>query len=228
MDGFLDEYLPDEVPGYPCVKVPRTHTSITAVASGQERRRQLRDHALNRFVLPVADGRCWDVLEALNRHWLVTAGPVFSFPFRDPFDFASRDLVQPNIEPTVLRTDQVLGVGDGTSTRFQMRKRYTLGSETYSRLIQVPVVSSILVGMNALAPTVAHPTLSGGPYTFTVEREGGIIEFDHAPAVGMALTWGGYFDIPVRFDSDETFEAVLRAYQVGGFSDMTLVEVPLC
>jgi uncharacterized protein (TIGR02217 family) len=217
--SFIDTYLPEEVPGYPCVSVPRTKTSINVSAGGGEQRNQEWEHPLHRFILPDAPGRQWEIIESLKKHWLIMAGPANSFPFRDPLDFASRDLVKPNIEPTLAGADQVLGTADGARQSFQLQKTYTRGAQTYVRPIYLPVLSSVIVtANNVLVPDT----------DYTVTRTGGVVTFDTAPESGVVIRAGFLFDCEVRFESDEQLEAILRTFAVGGFSEIVLVEVRRC
>jgi uncharacterized protein (TIGR02217 family) len=80
-----------------------------------------------------------------------------------------------------------------TSTTFQIGKRYTKGSATYTRKITKPV-SSI--------------TVSGGG-SYTVDYTTGIItKVSGADPTG----WTGDFDIPVQFENSElTWQIVARA-----------------
>jgi uncharacterized protein (TIGR02217 family) len=122
---FVDEYMPSNVPGTPCVSSPRFKTSIQVNAGGREQRNQEWEHPLHRFVLPEAVARQWDVVQSLMTHWRIMRGPFHSWPWRDPLDFASCDLVRPNQIPTVAMTDQVIGTGTGFTTDFQLTKTYT-------------------------------------------------------------------------------------------------------
>lgn len=231
MGEFVDQYLPDEVPGYPCISAPRTNTTITANAGGNEQRNQNWDHPLHTFILPEAAGRNWSVIEALKKHWLIMRGPWRSFPWRDPLDKASIDLLVPN-EPDedlldrISRADQTLGTGDGFTDSFQLVKTYTVGSETYERTIHLPVEESVLVEINGKAHD--DPTHAGGAYSFTVSRPGGVVALSYPPPAGHAVKAGFLFDVEVRFESDDAFEGILRTYQAGGFADITLIEVRPC
>lgn len=219
MTGFIDEYLPEAVPGYPCVSVPRTKTTIQVTSGGNERRNQDWEHPLHRFVLPEAAGRDWATVEALKAHWLIMRGPLYSFPWVDPLDFASCSLTRPNLTPTVAADDQAIGTGTGFTDRFQLVKIYAVGSETYTRTIHLPVLDTVLVAANGT------PVSSSD---FTVSRPGGEIVFDTPPANGVAITAGFLFDCEVRFEGDDQLESILRTYQVGGFADLTLIEVRPC
>lgn len=221
---FLDIYMPDEVPGYPCVSAPRTKTSIQVSAGGGEHRNQEWEHPLFRFVLPEGI-REWPVVQALSKMWRVTAGPYRSFAWRDPLDFASGDLAVPNPEedPVPGLTDQEIGVADGFTDSFQLVKTYTYGGETYDRLIHLPVLDTVVIAIDGV---VVDPT------DYAVSRPGGVVTFNVPPPIPEddpgIITAGFLFDVEVRFESDEAFEGILQTWQAGGFADLTLVEVRPC
>lgn len=217
---FLDAYMPAEVPGYPCVSAPRTKTTIQVNAGGNERRNQEWQHPLMKFVLPEGI-RQWDVVQALGKMWRITSGPYKSFPWRDPLDFSSGDLTVPNPEtdPTPTMTDQVLGAGDGFTDSFQLVKLYSYGGDTYTRNIHLPVLSTVVISNNGVLVSASD---------YTVTRPGGVVTFDTPPLAGHALKAGFLFDVEVRFEADDVFEGILRTWQAGGFSDLTLVEVRPC
>lgn len=217
--SFIDEYLPEAVPGYPCASVPLTKTTINVTSGGREQRNREWEHPLHRFVLPEAAGRNWSVVEELKKHWLIMAGPAESFPFRDPLDFASCNLVKPNLTPTVAASDQIIGTGTGFTDTFQLTKTYTVGAETYVRTIHLPVLSSVVISVNGVTVD---------PADYSVSRPGGVVTFDTAPTDGHVVRAGFLFDCEVRFESDDQLESILRTYQVGGFADITLIEVRPC
>ena len=223
MGGFIDQYMPPEVPGYPCVSAPRTKTSIQVTAGGNERRNQEWEHPLFRFNLPEAPGREWKVIEGIKNHWMAMRGPFHSWPFTDPLDKASVALLKANEkdESVLLRitaTDQLIGTGDGFTDKFGLVKTYTVGSETYTRRIHLPVLDTVKVG-------VAGAEQATG---FTVTRPGGVVQFDAPPANGSQITAGFLFDVEVRFENDDVFEGIVRTYEVGGFAGLDLIEVRPC
>ena len=237
---FIDAYMPDKIRGYPFKSEPRWSTSITAVSSGSERRNQNWVHPLHRFTAPESVS-CMEDLELIKAMWMATAGPADSFPIRDPLDFASRALVLPNeVPPVLLRTDQYLGtfnpetksydraIGDGLTREFQLVKEYVFGPRTYRRLIALPVVATILIGVDGFAAGGADPSPQGGPFVVNVERYGGVVEFDHAPEDGSVLTWGGLFDVEVRFEADDSYAGITRAFGITGAADLSFVELRPC
>lgn len=223
MAEFVDVYLPAKVPGLPCLGAPRFKTTIQVDAGGGERSNQEWEHPLHRFVLPEAVARDWEVVQQLKKHWLITRGPHKHFPWRDPLDFASCDLVRPNQVPTVAMSDQLVGTADGFTDRFQLLKTYSIGGETYDRVIHLPVVDSVLVALDGLLVDEAE---------YTVTRPGGEIVFNAPPTPEVGnpgiITAGFLFDVEVRFENDEAFEGILRATRAAGFADLTLIEVRPC
>lgn len=224
MVRFVDKYLGSRIQGWPVEVAPIFSTQIAEVDSGAEQaNRRWYDPKRD---ISIPDGvRDHATFETLKRHVFVMGGPAQTWPWRDPTDFASCDLVTPNEVPTYTLTDQPLGTGDGITTRFQLTKRYDLGSPAtpYDRVIRFPVVSTILIGVDGVAPADVSP-----PLTATVTRYGGYVDFNIAPAVNAVLTWGGLFDIQVRFEADDTFRGILKTYGVSGFADIPLKEVRFC
>src|SRR6266403_197159 len=95
------------------------------------------------------------------------------------------------------------GVGDGTTTVFQMVKNYATGALTDQRLIRKPISGTCAFFDN------------GSPVSPTVDYTTGLATFGSPPVTGHALTWTGQFDVPVRFDVDDMkYEIVDR--QSGG------------
>lgn len=219
MTRFRDVYAPPEMPGYPCISSPRTSTTIVQVSSGAENANQNWEHPLWRYTLPEAV-REHSVYEALKAHWLVMAGPAYTWPFRDPLDFASVDLAKANVAPTVTMLDQLIGTGDGATTSFQLVKSYTRGAYSYARKIELPVTSTVLVSVAGVDVSGSNP--------WTVSRPGGVVTFTTAPTPGQLIKAGFLFDVEVRFESDDVLDGIVRSYQISGFADIPLVGVRTC
>lgn len=220
--SFLDIYMPEEIPGYPCVSAPRTNTSIQVSAGGGEHRNQNWEHPLHTFIMPEGI-REWAAVQNLGKMWKITAGPFHSFAWHDPLDFSSGDLIAPNPEddPVPTTTDQTIGTADGFTDSFQLVKAYTYGGETYDREIHLPVLSTVVVAIDGVLVDEAD---------YTVSRPGGVVTFDVPPVIAAPgiITAGFLFDVEVRFESDDAFEGILRTWQAGGFADLTLIEVRPC
>lgn len=223
MTRFVDEYMHECVPGYPAFCSPRWSTDLAMADSGDEQVNQRWAHPLHRYTLPEAV-RTMEVFNAIRDHWLVMRGPAHTWPFRDPMDFASVALTSPNTEPVTGPFDQALGTGDGITRTFQLSKRYTRGSQTYDRIIRLPVVDSIRIASDPSGISPVFEMLSG----WSVNRTTGMVTFDVAPGNGDVLTWGGLFDVPVRFEADDSFDGIVRTFGIGGFADITLLETRSC
>lgn len=220
MSRFLDTYSPEEMPGYPCISSPRWSTHIVTVDSGDETANARWADPLHTFTLPSVP-RKHEHYAAVRNHWYAMRGPLHTWPFRDPLDFASVELVAPNREPTITPLDQAIGTGDGVTTDFQLIKTYYSGAQTYERQIFLPIHSTVRVALDAVEE-------ADSPSTWTVTRQGGVVSFVTPPGLGVAITAGFFFDCNVRFESDDTFGGILKNWEVAGFADIALVEVPLC
>lgn len=214
---FLDIYLPTGVLSQQTTASPMFSTTIVRSDSGDEQRNRNRVHPMHFYRIPDA-AKDHDVVEALRSHWMVTAGPLTSFAFRDPMDFASVGLQTVNVAPAVTALDQAIGTGDGFRKVFQITKTYASGGFSYTRPIRLPVVASLLVAVGGVVQ----------PSGWTVARVGGSITFGTAPAAGLAITAGYLFDVPVRFASDDDFGSILHDFRVSGSADLMLVETTLC
>jgi len=111
-------------------------------------------------------------------------------------------------------TDQAIGIGDGATVAFQLARTYDSGTSDWTRTIAKPVSGSVLIALDGT------PQASG----FSVDDTTGIVTFDTAPAVGIAITAGFEFDVPVRFDTDR-LDIDLDAFAAGSAPHVPLVEV---
>lgn len=197
---------------------PGFKTEIVQTDSGREQR--VAHWADPLYQYNAKNGvKSWQDLADLKAHFLARHGARDSFPFKDWTDFnttldgRSRDDAGVS---TVTATDQALGVGDGIKTTFQLVKTYTRPVGAYSRVITRPVVSTIVVAVNG-SPTTA----------FTVDAATGVVTFSSAPANGAVLTWGGEFDVPVRYgeENDQLLSISIDDYGYGSLEDVILLEV---
>jgi uncharacterized protein (TIGR02217 family) len=228
---FIDEYLPAEAQGLPCMSAPRFSTRITLAKSGDEARNQNWYSPLRRFSLPEAVGD-QDTFEQVLTFWLNTGGPFATWPFRDPFEFASCALSEANVEPDYTAGDQLLGVGNGTTTQWQLTKVRPLGGASsgysYTRTISLPILSTIEIEIDGYAPADC-PEEQGGPYTVvSITRPGGLVTITPPIKAGVAATWGGLFDTEVRFEGDDSFDQVMHSFSTTGSAPLNFVEVRRC
>ena len=94
-------------------------------------------------------------------------------------------------------------------------KRYESGAQTWTRRIVKPVAGSLRVALGGIEPS---------PSSWSVNTTTGIVTFDTAPAVGVLVTAGFEFDVPVRFDSDR-LDVTWDLDRLGSIASIPLVEV---
>ena len=162
------------------------NTSVTRSQSGRHMANANWSYPLHEYNVgyPV---RSFNMLAQLTDYFHVCGGQFGGFRFKDHKDFKSCGPLS-----AVSHTDQALGTGDGNETQFQLIKVYSVGGYNRSRIIQKPVLNTIKIGVDGVL------TGSG----FTIDHTKGIVTFDAAPANGKVLTWGGEFDVPVKFKVD--------------------------
>jgi uncharacterized protein (TIGR02217 family) len=212
---FIDLRAPPDIGEYPCNASPRWSDRVTTADSGDTLVTARWAHPLYRFTLPEAI-RTQDTLEAVRDHWLIMHGPAFTWPFANPLDFASCALTDDR-QAFISPNDQIIGVGTGYATRFQLIKRYARGSQHYDRPITLPIPETVKVSVGGVPWPHQH---------YTVSRRGGVVVFDRPPGVGQIIRAGFLFEHEVRFDGDDGFEAIQQSFAASGYGALTLIEVP--
>ncbi|WP_420431595.1 phage distal tail protein, Rcc01695 family [Hyphobacterium sp.] len=186
---------------------PVRRTEIVALVSGHEERNSPWAHSRRRW--NAAPGiRSLNDVETLIAFFEARHGQLHGFRFRDPVDHASGVPVSP--------TDQVLGVGDGNTSEFQLIKRYEDAAGAYDRPIRKPVAESVRVAVDGIAQAEGTD--------FTVDTATGEVSFAIAPAAGTMLTAGYEFDVPARFDTDR-LDISLDAIEAGEIADLPIIEI---
>ena len=113
--------------------------------------------------------------------------------------------------------EQSIGTGDGSTTAFQIFKRYIDDdalAPPYDRELKKIVAGSVSVA-------VAASSMASG---WSVDDTTGILTFDAAPAVDADITVACEFDVPVRFDTD-LMQAAIPGPDVHHWQSVKLVEV---
>jgi len=184
---------------------PERRTDVTTLASGREHRnarwsRSRRHYNAGYGVKSIDD------LAVVTAFFEERCGRLHSFLWRDGLDSQSGR--------PVTAFDQPLGIGDGTTTTFQLVKTYGTGFDTQIRPITKPVAASVVIGGDGVE-------LETG---FAVDALTGVVTFDDAPAEDAVLTAGFVFDVPVRFDTDR-LEAVRTGFSAAEIPNIPLIEV---
>jgi uncharacterized protein (TIGR02217 family) len=114
----------------------------------------------------------------------------------------------------------VVGIGDGTQSRFKLVKNYGSGADAYARPIRKPVPGSLRIAVAGMEKTISTH--------FSFDDATGEIVFapGAVPANGQSVTAGYEFHVPVRFDVDH-LSASLTAFKAGQVPTIPLAEVLL-
>jgi uncharacterized protein (TIGR02217 family) len=102
------------------------------------------------------------------------------------------------------------------TVEFALSKTYRSGLQTYERPVVKPVAGSVLV---ALAGDPKVDTLE-----FAMDHASGVITFASPPDIGVLITAGFEFDVPVRFDTDR-LQTSVGAFQAGEVPSVPVIEV---
>ncbi len=187
---------------------PERRTQIVELASGDVERNASWANSRRRYDVAYGIRRA-DDLAVVVAFFEARNGRLYGFRFKDWADWKS---CLPSQTPDT--TDQPIGTGDGTTTAFQLVKRYASGSQTWTRTITKPVASTVKVAIDGTEQT------SG----WSVDTTTGIVSFTTAPAAGAAITAGFEFDVPVRFDTD-TLDVTLDIERLGSITSIPLLEI---
>ncbi|MFQ3594892.1 MAG: DUF2460 domain-containing protein [Sphingomonadaceae bacterium] len=206
MNGFHDVRFPLEL-GLSASGGPEFRTDIVTLTSGFERRNILWSNARLRYDAGLGVRSEAD-LRALVAFFRARFGPAFAFRLRDPLDYST---AAEGEQLTAL--DVELGVGDGARLRFPLVKTYGDAAGDYVRRITRPVPGTVRVAIDGTELLQGWSIL-----------EGGVLQFEDAPAAGARVTAGFLFDVPVRFESDR-LEVSLSTFQAGEVPSVPLVEV---
>lgn len=206
---------------YGYVGGPGFATEITEVVAGHEERVQRWQEA--RWEWRVSKNlQTGALIHDMVKFFLARRGAARGFLFKDWADYATTvdgrtAASEGSVDPAF--NDQAIGIGDGTTTQFQIRKQYVSGASIYVRSITRPIQTSTLSG-------IAGVEKSRG-VDFTVSSGNGIVTYSTAPAIGAVVTVGCEFDVPVRFgvEIDEGLGARIEAFDVESIRDIPLIEL---
>lgn len=188
---------------------PLRRTNIYQRKNGQEVRIANNSKSLRQWQISSKNSNL-DDLAFIVAFFEARMGKLYSFRFNDPFDNKS---CAPSLTPTAF--DQKIGTGDGVKKDFQLIKNYGDSANNYARIIDKPILNSVLV---AIGNTQALSS------AFSVNYQTGIVSFLTAPAAGQAISAGFKFDTKVRFDNEQ-LELSLDGQGSGHIADIILKEV---
>lgn len=180
---------------------PAFKTAIATQKSGKEKRSILWANARSKYEINYKDISKSETNEIIS-FFMARNGSAYGFRFKDWNDFEV--------------TSQNIGVGDSTTTNFQLIKEYGDDENIYKRVINKPVEGSVSIYVNG--------TLQQGNYS--INYNDGVISFDGAVASGAIITADFEFDIPVRFATDMLI-AKTESYLKSSIKSISLIELKL-
>ena len=117
-----------------------------------------------------------EVDELVQFFHAVAQGMTHSFRFRD---FTDDTFSNP------------IGVGDGSTTTFQLVKVYTYGAQSSTRILVKPIAGSLHLFVAGVAVEEYDPDFTTGQVTFWTP-----------PGVGQEVSASGFFEVPTRFNQN--------------------------
>ncbi len=207
--GFHEIRFPANL-SFGSVGGPERRTEIVTLANGFEERNTPWAHSRRRYDAGVGL-RSLDDVESLIAFFEARRGQMFGFRWKDWSDFKSC-AASGSVGPL----DQQIGVGDGVTTAFALTKTYLSGGQSYVRPIVKPVAGTVKIAV-ARDPKVES-------LEWDVDLETGLITLSEPPDIGVFVTAGFEFDVPVRFDTDR-IQTSVASFQAGDVPSVPVVEV---
>jgi len=189
---------------------PERRTEIVTLANGFEERNTPWAHSRRRYDAGLGL-RSLDDMALLVTFFEARQGQLFGFRWKDWGDFKSC-LPTGEVSPD----DQLLGLGDGVQTVFQLRKDYPSGHQCYVRDITKPVLDTVRVSLDG--------DEQADIIDFVLDVPTGTLTFPTPPGPGVEVRAGFEFDVPVRFDADRIHTAI-SSFQAGEAPSVPVIEV---
>lgn len=95
---------------------------------------------------------------------------------------------------------QIIGIGDGVTTQWQLKKAYKAGDAVAYRPITKPVFGTVIIYANGETTEAASEPGGEG---WTVYHSTGVISNSEPLGLGVVLSASFEFDVPVWFETDE-------------------------
>ena len=204
--GFHEILFPLDV-GFGASGGPERRTDIVTLASGFEERNSRWSRSRRSYDAGLGV-RSFQDLQTILAFFEERRGRLYGFRFRDPLDHATVTTGR-----AVSPTDQVLAIGDGTTTCFQLIKRYGENHSPFERAITKPVAGTLRLALDGAEIN-----------DFSLDITTGRVTLPSAPPAGVEITAGFHFDVPVRFNTDQ-LEFSLAAFDAGDIPSIPLLEI---
>ena len=200
MQIFDEIRFPEDI-SYGAVGGPEYSTDVLPTTNGKEYRNINSTNSKMRYSIS------YEVKTEIQIQKLITFfrarnGRASGFRFKDWCDYRA------NME--------LLGVGDGSSQSFQLKKTYKSGGGSYERIIYKPVLNTVKI-------YVGNKEYTKGVF---INHQSGEIKFDSAMPIGAQVFSSFEFDVPVRFDIDY-LPISIDGTDTYSSKDINLVEVKI-
>jgi uncharacterized protein (TIGR02217 family) len=167
-------------------------TTVMQFASGDEERNRNWERSLRIYNVQMGP-KHQDVIEDAYHFWEALAGEECGFRFKDHADYKSCGK-----SDTPAAIDQVMVLIPGSPGGYQLTKTYRRGARATVRKILKPVEGTILIADNGVQKTENAD--------WVLDYTTGLLTIFFSPA--GQVTWGGEFDVPVRFNGEFPVEVI--------------------
>lgn len=202
--AFLESpRFPDRI-AYGSSMGPNYRTVTLQFSSGRTKSLQKWQYPLSSFNISYGLKTQEDMYELLE-YFHAVAGMANQFRIRDHTDFRSGS--DQTINGTYTNLDEQIGVGDDSTTVFQLIKTYTVGTLSRTRIITKPVSGEVVIALDGV----------GQGAGWTVDITNGEVTFAVAPTAGQVITAGFEYDVPAMFTTDQ-LDLNLNNFEIQGTS----------
>jgi len=205
---------------------PSYSTDVVTMPNGAEQRNVNWEYPRHSGNLTTGIRGEADFTELLN-FFIARKGKAYGFRFYDWLDHEGKY--------------QYLGMADGSTTTYQLRKYYFDASYSGSvRKIIKPIANTVSVYLYPmqigdedltdfeLQEVISNYFAVNTPIaeTVSVDTATGVATFATPPASGFAVCASFEFDVPVRFDTD-SMSASYESFKAYGWTDIPVIELKL-
>lgn len=219
---FVNELLPEFLSNG-SVLGPSWNTTVQTLDNGQTRYTNQTQSApvwrydISKSLLSLEDTD--DQIEAINelvRFFVTVRGAATTWKLWDPIDHSTHQ--DGRSSATGSGDAQLLGVGDGAKTSFQLLKTYRFGSQACQRIIVLPKLGTVRVWKDGVLLD---------PSAYSVGETSGLVTLPAAPALGEVLHVDCQFYVHAAFTEEaDRWLGIEGAGNTGSISSLPVVEVP--
>ncbi len=177
---------------------PSFNTRIVEQRSGKRAKERVWQYPLHAYNV-ITGIKTATALEDVREFFYVLYGRDGVMRYKDFSDWKSSPLKQ-----AIASSDQLLGVGDGAQTVFEIAKTYTKGALSMRRPIDYALPTSLLVEVGGVLATSGYTQLPP-PNSRYIQFSTGSI-----PATGQEVRAGFEYDVVVDFGQD-VFNVVIES-----------------